>query len=205
MMRLGVSVEGPTEREFVNRVLQPHLKSFGWDMVKPVLFGNSGGGVSLHRFRDEIRLLSTNYEQVTTLYDLYRFVGREGRDAEAMEQVMAEVAGGVANLIPYVQRYEFEALIFSDPETLAYEFSEPNSLKKLSDVLIQFGSPENINHDFHNVPSRRLQRIFPTYDKVVHGALLANKIGLPRISRQCSRFANWLAKLEAIPRQVLTP
>jgi hypothetical protein len=199
MMRLGISVEGPTEREFVNRVLQPHLKSCGWDLVKPVLIGNRGGGVSLRRFKDEIRLLSPNYEWVTTLYDLYRFEGREGRDADDLEATMADVAGGLPNLIPFVQRYEFEALVFSDPETLANEFRQPHTLKSLRDVLAECGSPENINHDYHNVPSRRLQRIFSTYDKVVHGAQLAGKIGLPRISSQCPRFACWLATLEALP------
>ncbi|MCX7110493.1 MAG: DUF4276 family protein [Proteobacteria bacterium] len=201
-MRLGVSVEGPTERDFVNHVMKPHLILHGWNVVKPV---SLNGGVSLHRFRDEIRLLSPNYEWVTTLYDLYRFDGREGRDAEALEATMADVAGGVANLIPYVQRYEFEALVFSDPETLANEFRQPHTLKSLRDVLAECGSPENINHDYHNVPSRRLQRIFSTYDKVVHGAQLAGKIGLPRISSQCPRFACWLAKLEALPPIALNP
>jgi hypothetical protein len=197
MMRLGISVEGPTERDFINHVLKPHLLSCGWNVVKPI---SLNGGVSLHRFRDEIRLLSPNYEWVTTLYDLYRFNGREGRDADALEAAMAEVAGGLSNLIPYVQRHEFEALVFSDLETLTREFHAPQALKQLSDVLAECGSPENINHGYHTIPSRRLQRIFPAYDKVVHGAQLAGKIGLPIISSQCPRFAHWLATLEAIPR-----
>jgi len=201
MMRLGISVEGPTERDFVNHVLKSHLRLHGWDIVKPI---SLNGGVSLHRFRNEIRLLSPNYERVTTLYDLYRFDGREGRDAEALEAAMTETAGGLSNLIPYVQRYEFEALIFSDPETIAHEFHEPQTqtLKQLREVLAECGLPENINHSYYTIPSRRLKRIFPTYDKVVHGAQLAGKIGLARISAQCPRFARWLARLEAIPQQI---
>ena len=198
-MRLGISVEGPTERDFVKHVMKPHLISHGWDVVKPV---SLNGGVSLSRFRDEIRLLSPNYEWVTTLYDLYRFEGREDRDAGDLEAKMYDVAGDLSNLIPYVQRYEFEALVFSDPETLSREFREPQSLKKLRDVLVECGSPENINHIYHTIPSRRLQRIFPTYDKVVHGAQLAGKIGLPQIKSQCPRFADWLSKLEAIPQKI---
>ena len=202
MMRLGISVEGPTEREFVNRVLQPHLKSCGWDIVKPVLLGNQGGSVSLHRFRDEIRLLSPNYEWVTTLYDLYRFEGREGRDAGDLEAKMSDVAGGLSNLIPYVQRYEFEALVFSDPEILTREFREPQALKKLRDVLVECGSPENINHNYNTIPSRRLQRILSGYYKFLHGAQLASKIGLSQIKSQCPRFAHWLNTLEAIPQKL---
>ena len=197
-MRLGISVEGPTERDFVNHVIKPHLILHGWDVVKPV---SLNGGVSLSRFRDEIRLLSPNYEWVTTLYDLYRFEGRDGRDAGDLEAKMSDVAGGLSNLIPYVQRYEFEALVFSDAEIITREFRAPNALKELRDVLVECGSPENINHNYQTIPSRRLQRIFSGYDKVLHGAELASKIGLKRIKSQCPRFAHWLTTLEAIPQK----
>ena len=198
-MRLGISVEGPTERDFVNHVIKPHLILHGWDVVKPV---SLNGGVSLQRFKDEIRLLYPNYEWVTTLYDLYRFEGREGRDAGDLEAKMSDVAGCLSNLIPYVQRYEFEALVFSDPEILTREFREPQALKKLRDVLVECGSPENINHNYHTIPSRRLQRILSVYDKVLHGAQLASKIGLNQIKSQCPRFAHWLTTLEAIPQKL---
>lgn len=195
MMRLGISVEGPTEREFVNHVLKPHFLKRGWDVVKPV---SLNGGVSLRRFTDEIRRLSPEFEWVTTLYDLYKFEGRDGRDADTLEQAMQTEAGTMNNLLPYVQQYEFEALVFSDPQKLADEFQAPKALGELNKILTEFGSPENINHDYQTVPSRRLQRLFPKYDKVVHGAQIAEKIGLPCIAARCLRFAAWLSKLEVV-------
>jgi len=195
MMRLGVSVEGPTEREFVIRVLKPHLLKHGWDIVKPV---SLNGGVSLRRFTEEIRCLSPQFEWVITLYDLYKFEGREGRNADTLEQAMQTEAGAMNNLLPYVQQYEFEALVFADPQKLVEEFQAPKALGELKKILIECGSPENINHDYHSIPSRRLQRIFPKYDKVVHGAQIAGKIGLPCIAAHCPRFAVWLSKLETM-------
>lgn len=44
MTRLAISVEGATEREFVSRILAPHLRQAGWVDVKPV---DIGGNVSL--------------------------------------------------------------------------------------------------------------------------------------------------------------
>lgn len=195
MMRLGVSVEGPTEREFVTHVLKPHLLKYGWTVVKPI---SLNGGISLRRFTEEIRCLTPQFEWVTTLYDLYGFEGREGRDAEALEKAMQAAAGATINLLPYVQQYEFEALVFADPLKLAEEFHAPSALGKLNKILNEFGSPENINHDYDTIPSRRLQRIFPKYDKVLHGAKIAGKIGLPCIAAHCPRFATWLSKLEEI-------
>lgn len=195
MMRLGLSVEGPTEREFVIHVLRPHLLNQGWDVVKPI---SLNGGVSLHRFAEEIRCLSPQFEWVTTLYDLYRFEGRDGRDADTLERAMQDAAGTMKNLLPYVQQYEFEALVFSDPQKLVEEFNAPQALATLKKILNKSGSPENINHNYNTIPSRQLQQIFPKYDKVVHGAQIAGKIGLPCIAANCPRFASWLSKLENI-------
>ena len=195
MMRLGISVEGPTEREFVIHVLKPHLLMHGWDVVKPI---SMNGGISLRRFTEEIRCLSPQYEWVTTLYDLYKFEGREGRDASLLEHAMQAAAGAMSNLLPYVQQHEFEALVFANPQKLVEEFQAPKALSELNKILIECGSPENINHGYQTIPSRRLQRIFPKYDKVVHGALIAGKIGLPCIAAHCPRFAIWLSKLEEI-------
>jgi hypothetical protein len=193
MMRLGISVEGPTEREFVNRVLKPHLTEAGWNVVKAV---SMDGGVSLRRFRTEIRLLAAQFECVTTFYDFYGFQDRNGRDINALELEMREAAGGLPNFIPYLQQHEFEALIFADPPTVAAEFQQANAVNAINAILNECGGAENINHGYDTCPSRRLKRLFTAYDKVRHGPPLANKIGLPRIREACPRFDQWLAKLE---------
>lgn len=194
MKRLAISVEGPTEREFVNRVLKPYLLNLGWDMVKPVpLFGS----ISLNRLKTELRHLSEQFECVTTLYDLYGFEKLEGRSAAEIESAMAEVVGNVPRLIAYVQQHEFEALLFADVASVAAEFSEvTNGLQSLQRILNECGQPEEINHGYNTCPSRRLKKLFQSYDKVRHGAMLAEKIGLERIKNECPRFAEWLGRLE---------
>lgn len=194
MKRLAISVEGPTEREFVNRVLKPYLLNLGWDMVKPVpLFGS----ISLNRLKTELRHLSEQFECVTTLYDLYGFEKLEGRSAAEIESAMAAVVGNVPRLIAYVQQHEFEALLFADVASVAAEFSEvTNGLQSLQRILNECGQPEEINHGYNTCPSRRLKKLFQSYDKVRHGAMLAEKIGLERIKNECPRFAEWLGRLE---------
>ena len=155
MRRLAISVEGPTEREFVNRVLKPYLLNQGWDLVKPVtLFGS----ISLDRLTTELRHLSQQFECVTPLYDLYGFEKLEGRSAAQIENAMVEVVGNVPRLIAYVQQYEFEALLFADVATVAAEFPEvTNGLKSLQKILNEYGQPEGINHGYDTCPSRRLK------------------------------------------------
>ncbi len=194
MKRLAISVEGPTEREFVSRVLKPYLLRHGWDLVKPIpLFGS----ISLDRLRTELRHLSAQFECVTTLYDLYGFEKLEGRSAAQIESAMVEAVGKVPRLIAYVQQHEFEALLFADVASVALEFpAVANGLMSLQRILNECGQPEEINHGYDTCPSRRLKKIFQSYDKVRHGALLAEKIGLERIKQECPRFAAWLGRLE---------
>jgi hypothetical protein len=193
MKTLAISVEGPTEREFVNRVLKPHLQNFGWSVIKPV---SLDGGVSMRRVREEIRLLAQRFHYVTTLYDLYAFDGHDGRDAQALESAIHEAVGPVPNLLAYVQRHEFEALLFADPQRVADHFPDKDGLKQLQKALQQCGAPENINHGFDTCPSRRLKRAFASYDKVRHGAELTAQIGLAQVRNACPRFGAWLTKLE---------
>jgi hypothetical protein len=110
---------------------------------------------------------------------------------------MVEVVGKVPRLIAYVQQHEFEALLFADVASVAAEFPEvANGLQSLQRILQQYGQPEEINHGYDTCPSRRLKKLFQSYNKVRHGALLAEKIGLERIRKECPRFAAWLSQLE---------
>ena len=193
MRRMAISVEGPTEREFVNRVLRPHLVAFGWHVVRPV---SMDGGISLRRIRDDLRILAEDYELVTTLYDLYGFQGKDGRDADELEAEIARVVGHVPHLIPYVQKHEFEAYLFCEPDTVVDFFQDPTSLSTLRNALEGRQSPEDINDGHATCPSRRLARAFPAYNKLAHGPLIAEQIGLARIRASCPRFATWVQKLE---------
>jgi Domain of unknown function (DUF4276) len=47
-------------------------------------------------------------------------------------------------------------------------------------------------------PSKRLARVFPRYQKALHGPLAIDAIGVERIRTACPHFASWLARLEAV-------
>lgn len=197
MNRLGVSVEGPTERDFVQQVLRPHLIAAGWDVCKAVVLGGNGGNVSCRRIRQDVRLLAPGFECVTTLYDLYGFEGRGERSAVEIERAMDEAVGDVPCFIPYVQQFEFEALLFSETGTVHHALGgDAASRKQLEQARSAVQSPEEINDGYDTCPSRRLLRAYPRYDKVLQGPALAAKIGLARMREQCPRFASWLARLE---------
>ena len=92
--------------------------------------------------------------------------------------------------------HEFEALLFSDPDTLAQTMQSPNMATSLHEIEANFPSPEMINAQVETAPSKRLTKLFPTYNKVVDGTLIAQRITLPKIRQKCPHFAAWLTKLE---------
>jgi len=107
------------------------------------------------------------------------------------------------SFIPYVQVYEFEALLFAAPATVA-AFLEDEALEEaLSATVESCGGAEQINDNPESAPSSRLTALFrdqlgERYDKTFHGPLLALEIGLPAIRAACPRFGAWLTRLERL-------
>lgn len=122
MIRLAISVEGQTEEEFVKHVLGEHLKPFGVD-VTPIQVGSArnrwkGGNVSESALIAEMRLLSHNFDAVTSLVDFYGFRGKGNRTADELVADLGEELRGKLGprvrfdrVIPYVQLHEFEGLL----------------------------------------------------------------------------------------------
>ncbi|WP_081436174.1 DUF4276 family protein [Magnetococcus marinus] len=61
-----------------------------------------------------------------------------------------------------------------------------------------FASPEHINDSPATAPSKRIQTICKSYDKVVHGTLIALDIGLESIRQHCPLFDAWIKRLEGL-------
>jgi hypothetical protein len=71
-------------------------------------------------------------------------------------------------LIPYLQMYEFEGLLFSSPADMAYILQNENIKNWAENILKKFnGNPELINNSSQTAPSKRL--IVTPYRKVTHG------------------------------------
>lgn len=197
MTRLGISVEGPTEREFVGRVLRPHLAAIGVTVTAIDLRGN----VSLDKIRGVLPALLGSFDQISTLYDFYGFKGRAERNIEELEAAI----GGLVDvdrrgrLIPYVQRYEFEALLFAVPQQ-AIEMMKGSAaqLEAMQQTVRRSGSPELVNDSYETSPSHRMQNLFAGYDKKLHGPEIVELAGLAAIRKECPRFDAWVAKLEQL-------
>ena len=197
MTRLGISVEGATEREFVNRVLRAHLTVYGITVTAIDLHGN----VSLDKIRGVLPALLGGFDHVSTFYDFYEFKGREARNIEQLEAAIGALvdAGSRKRLIAYVQRYEFEALLFGVPEQ-AVEFMGGSAvqLEEMRQTVRRAGSAELVNDSFETSPSHRMKKYFAGYDKKLHGPEIVALAGLAAIRKECPRFDAWVSKLEQL-------
>jgi Domain of unknown function (DUF4276) len=204
MIRLAVSVEGATERTFVNTLLRQHLSSFGIAATAIEL----GGNVSLDRIRNHLKPLIHNFEFVSTCYDFYGFKKRGDRTIGELE---SEIAGLVDEenrhrLIPYVQQFEFEALMFSSVDAFRewMEASE-TQCRELQQILTDCGSPEQIDDGPQTSPSHRLRALFPKYDKTLHGPEILEWTGLKVVRSFCPRFNDWITRIESLTPRTDTP
>ncbi len=194
MLRIGISVEGATEREFINQLIMPYL-SKQEIFITPVTMN---GNIGLERIRYELLPLLGSFDVVTTFYDLYGFKRRHGRNAEQLEQNILELVEQEQQrrLIPYIQQYEFETLIFSEPAIVATELQEADKQKQIETIIKEAGEPEQINDGIQTCPSKRLKILFPHYNKKFHGPIICQRIGLNKIRQVCPRFNSWLVRLE---------
>ena len=182
MKRLAIIVEGDTEYGFVYNLLQAHLPKIDISVINL-----RGGRISVSSIKNPAKKLVHSHDYVTTLVDYYRFADNTHRQktVDDLEQEMMQ-AVPQENFIPYIQKYEFEALIFSDI-TIAEK-------KYKSSFNEKFAEPEDINHD--EPPSKRLTAQFSDYSKILAGVGILEEIGLKKIRTQCPRFSAWLEKLE---------
>lgn len=197
MVRVGVSVEGTTEERFVKMVLEPYFASKHIYMT-PI---SVGGAINLDRIRSELRRMANSFDYVTTFYDFYGFQGvAENETKESLElKIKEHVHSSIqSKLIPYIQMYEFEGLLFASPNIIANNLKGANILEWSSEVLNEFGgNPESINDNVETAPSKRLIR-HTDYIKTTHGPNIAKEIGVDEIRRKCAGFDGWVTQIEQL-------
>lgn len=210
MTRVGVSAEGATERAFVRVVLVEHLRRFGVEAT-PVLirrpghgYGAGGGDVSVERLVTHLAHLARSFDAVTSLVDFYGFRKKGTASAEELEEqvrsaVVARTRGRVDRVLPYVQRFEFEGLLFSEVSRFdSIEQTPPGAVEELARIRARFETPEDIDDGRTTAPSKRIAALIPGYDKVVQGPAVAQRTGLRKIRAECPRFDAWVRRLEAL-------
>ena len=199
MVRIGVSVEGPTEERFIKAVLAPYLFTKNINIIPISL----GGCVNIDRIKNELKRIAFSFDYVTTLYDFYGFHNKDaGATKDTLEsKILDAVHENIkSRLIPYIQMHEFEGLLFSCPQSLS-SILVGNSLEQwANNILSDFGhNPEKINDSPETAPSKRLSKN-TNYRKTTHGPNIAKAIGIEKIRKECVGFNAWLEKLEHLQR-----
>ena len=206
MIRLAIVVEGETEEEFVKAVLASHLRSRGVE-PQPIKPRGRGGNITVALLAEKMSKLQWNFDHVTSLVDFYGFRGRQ--QGETVEDLEMRVNTDVTRLVgsdsdrsrtfTYVQRHEFEGLLFSEVAAFSALLDLPSqSVESLRGIRASFETPEDIDDGPTTAPSKRIMQLVPGYRKRLYGPLLAEEMGLQAMRAECPRFDSWVSRLESL-------
>ena len=198
MKRLFVHVEGPTEENFVNEILRPHLHHHGYSRVSARLMGNARqwsrrGGIRgwPEAKRGIVRHLREDRGSIdTTMVDYYglpqsganAWPGRATADQVILTDRAAAVEKAIQKdlrnkpgdsllsrrFFPYVMMHEFEAMLFSDCTLFARGIDCPKLEQKFQAIAKKYGEPEKINDTPDGAPSKRIEKLVGDYEKHDH-------------------------------------
>ncbi|HEY0460120.1 MAG TPA: DUF4276 family protein [Pyrinomonadaceae bacterium] len=211
MKPLYVIVEGDTEEEFFKNNLIDYFAEQGIFEVRPIKIitkgSYKGGFVNYdHLKRDAgIYLKQRNDTIVSTFIDYFRIPNNipEYDNCRKIHNIddrikCLEVAMkndiGSERFIPYIQKHEFEALLFSSNSGFEYCF-EVSESKETGKIIDDYPNPEEINDKPATSPSNRLKKIRPLYNKVLEGNTIALEVGLSAMFEKCPRFKAWINSL----------
>lgn len=182
--------------------------------------GRKGGVPRFQVVVREIRALSKQEpgSVITTFFDYYGLPSDWPGVAEAKGIAAADIPGTVEAaikamivdrlgasirpdlLIPYIQMYELEALLFAGPDKMADAFERPDLAARFKEIVTACGGCEKIDDNPDTAPSKRIASLFPRYKKGsgvnAHAPIICGRIGVDRMRRACPHFGNWLTCLE---------
>lgn len=219
MIRCYVMCEGQTEETFIRDVIAPLLLPKEISLI--ATFPNHrAGNFKYARVKPEIIkfLKQETTTFITTFCDLYALDNEFPSFSESQKQQdvydkVAILEQGFKNdiakenqlyakrFIPYIQPYEFEGLLFTDiSKVTAIETAWNKSTKTLQAIRDDAKSPEHINDGYDTKPSERLKKHLPSpkYDKILHGTLAIEAIGIDKLLDECRHFAQWYNQLLAL-------
>jgi hypothetical protein len=222
-IRLNITAEGQTEEQFVRKTLADHLGYFNISAnVRCVLTSKDryrtyrGGLLNYDKAKKDIvtwlKEDGNADARFTTMFDLYALPSNFPEYEESkkindpykrIEFLESSFKSDIKDprFIPYLQLYEFESLLFTDPEALGIEYFEfDDAIKKLKEISDRTGNPELINDNPESAPSKRIIKLIPPYEynKPAIGAMTAGLIGINQLKKGCKHFNDWIAKLEAL-------
>jgi len=220
MKRIIIICEGPTEKEFCEKLLYSHF--FNMSILIQWVYPkwSQGGHISWSYLLNQIvvTLKQDTTAFVTTFIDLYGLHKPElfpnWNEALILKrnpyQRVIKLEQGMSDalpenlrhrFIPNIILHEFEGLLFNDLSHFENQFNENEFRNKtaLINVLNDFNNPELINETKENSPSHRLENvIFNNFKKTIHGIQIAESIGLIRLRQKSIHFNDWIKRLESI-------
>ncbi|RZJ86612.1 MAG: DUF4276 family protein [Chryseobacterium sp.] len=211
MRRLVFLVEGDTEIIFIEQHVIPYLYNNGFQnpmnvqkIVTNRKLHKKGGNVNYEYLKNDVkRIIAQGNVIITTFLDFFRlpnsFPGYTINSLQInnIEQAMLADLGGYDFILPYIQRHEIEALMFSAPEGINFVIDKQRQMDEIAAVMAQYNNPEDINSTPQGAPSKRLEQIFG-YDKIVDGELILAELGIDVIIEKCPRFAVWISRIEQL-------
>ena len=140
---------------------------------------------------EDMAQLYWSFDVVTSLVDFYGFRNRNSASPDELEaRILHAIKGKIrtqwnpSRVWPYVQRYEFEGLLFSDVSAFqSLPPVSPDVVDELKNIRLRYQTPEDINDGATSAPSKRIGRLLPWYKKAIDGPIVAQNIGLLRCAR----------------------
>lgn len=213
-----ILVEGQTEERFVKDILNPYFRDRDISLTVTILTTkyvkagpNFKGGITSYDIvkKHIVRLLGdTSANLITTMFDYYGltkdfpgFDSKVGNCYDCVSHIEDKFKNDIGHkkFLPYFQLHEFEALLFSSPQEIVDTLpSESDDLIKLKKIREAFKNPEEINNSPETCPHKRLERLFPDYNKVIYGSAISSRIGIDIIRKECPHFNSWIEQIESI-------
>lgn len=205
-MRINIYCEGPSEETFINRILAPHFLMQGV-YLRAINFRGVSKYAKLKKGLTDICLRDRS-AITTTMIDYYGLPGDTPgyKDVSCdnpldkvrrIEEIVQNDMSGLNNLRFNLITHEYEALLFADPEKFLECNVPEKTVKKLMDIKHDFPTPEHINNSPNTAPSKRILSLWPKYSKVTDGYMVAEAIGLDKISAECKHFDEWVSWMES--------
>lgn len=205
MKRLVFIVEGDTEVIFINDLVIPYLYRLGFKnpMNAQTIITNrkqhkKGGVINYEYLKNDInRVLAQGNVIITTFIDFFR-LPTSFPNFTTNSKLINEIEEGISldfdsneNLIPYIQRHELEALMFTEKDGFELVIDEDEKLALVKEIIKEFPNPEDINSNPEKAPSKRLEKIFK-YDKVADSEMIFGMLEIESIMNKCPRFNSWI-------------
>lgn len=215
MKNVYIYCEGQTEEAFINEILYPYFIKMDI-AVYPIVCTTKrttsrkyrGGVNDYNKIKRELTMLCKTHpnEYVTTMFDYYAMpdntpeIGLHDPDIyERIGKIEAAVNRdiGQANCMFHFMLHEFEAILFSNPESFEL-IAETDVADKIRKIRESYPTPEHINNSPETAPSKRLERLIPNYAKIKNGTLISKDIGIDKILAECPHFCEWIKKIKEL-------